>query len=99
MQRTLGIPAAPFPAIKAPLLLDEYENTISGPLGKLRMSLTLDANQNNVDNGDIVNAVTLKSPDAHSVSFFDVFKAINAARACTARRLSGQRTQHPLAPR
>jgi hypothetical protein len=65
----------PFSAVKAPLLLNEYENTVSGPLGK-RMSLTLDANQNNVDNGDIVNAVTLSPQTLTASPFFDVFKAI-----------------------
>ena len=48
----------PYSAAKAPLLLNEWENTISGPLGK-RTSFALDANQNNVDNGAIINAVVL----------------------------------------
>ena len=64
----------PYSAIKAPLLLQEFENAISGPLGK-RASLTLDANQNNVDNGAIVNAVTL-DPQNQPSPFFDVFRVI-----------------------
>src|SRR5579864_3344066 len=48
----------PFSAQKAPLLLQEWENNLGGPINK-RTSFTLDANQNNVDNGSIVNAVVL----------------------------------------
>lgn len=48
----------PYSAQKAPLRLYEYENTISGPLSR-RASFSLDANQNNVDNGSIINAVVL----------------------------------------
>jgi len=65
----------PYSAIKAPLLLNEFENTISGTLGK-RASFTLDANQNNVDNGSIVNAVTLDQQTFVASPFFDVFKTI-----------------------
>ena len=65
----------PYSAIKAPLLLNEFENSISGPLGK-RASFTLDANQNNVDNGSIVNAVTLDPQTLFASPFFDVFKTI-----------------------
>jgi hypothetical protein len=61
--------------VKAPLLLNEFENTISGPLGK-RASFALDANQNNVDNGSIVNAVTLYPQTFLASPFFDVFKTI-----------------------
>ena len=48
----------PYSAQKAPLHLDEWENNLGGPITK-RMSFTLDANQNNIDNGSIVNAVVL----------------------------------------
>ena len=48
----------PYSAQKAPLLLHEWENNLGGPINK-RTSFTLDANQNNVDNGSIVNAVVL----------------------------------------
>jgi hypothetical protein len=63
----------PYSAVKAPFLLNEYENTVSGPLGK-RASLSLDANQNNVDNGSIVNAVTLDPQSLASSPFFETFK-------------------------
>jgi hypothetical protein len=48
----------PYSAQKAPLLLQEWENNLGGPINK-RTSFTLDANQNNIDNGSIVNAVVL----------------------------------------
>ena len=65
----------PYSAIKAPLLLNEFENVVSGPLNK-RTSLTLDAFQNNVDNGSIVNAITLNSQTLAASPFFDVFKTL-----------------------
>src|SRR5579863_1763990 len=48
----------PYSAEKAPLLLHEWENNLGGPINK-RASFTLDANQNNIDNGSIINAVVL----------------------------------------
>jgi hypothetical protein len=48
----------PYSLTKAPLLLNEFEGGGGGPLGK-RASFTLDAQRNTVDNGSIVNAVTL----------------------------------------
>ena len=48
----------PFASEKAPFLLQEFEGNTAGPLGK-RASFTLDAQRNMVDNGSIVNAVTL----------------------------------------
>ena len=65
----------PYSAVKAPLLLNEFENTIGGPLSK-RASLTLDANQNNVDNGSIVNAVTVNPQSVTASPFFDIFRTI-----------------------
>ena len=65
----------PYSAVKAPLLLNEFENVISGPLTK-RMSLTLDAFQNNVDNGSIVNAITLNPQGLAASPFFDVFRTL-----------------------
>jgi Carboxypeptidase regulatory-like domain len=64
----------PYSAVKAPLLLNEWENTISGPLGK-RTSFALDANQNNVDNGAIVNAVVL-DPSLAASPLFQNYKMI-----------------------
>jgi hypothetical protein len=65
----------PYSAVKAPLLLNEFENTVSGPLGR-RASLTLDVDQNNVDNGSLVNGVTLNPQGLTPTPFFDVFKTI-----------------------
>jgi hypothetical protein len=58
----------PYSATKAPLLLNEWENTISGPLGK-NTSFVLDLDQNNVNNGAIINAVTLDPALAESPLF------------------------------
>jgi hypothetical protein len=65
----------PYSAEKAPLSLNEFENTISGPINK-RASFTLDANQNDVDNGAIVNAVTLDPKTLTVAPLFSFFKAI-----------------------
>jgi hypothetical protein len=65
----------PYAAGKPPMLLNEWENTISGPLSK-RASLSLDANQNNVDNGSIVNAVTLDPLSLTPSAFFQTFRTI-----------------------
>jgi Carboxypeptidase regulatory-like domain len=50
----------PFSAEKAPFLLNEFENSGGGPLGK-RASFTLDFQHNMVDNGFITNGVMLNS--------------------------------------
>ena len=55
--------------------LNEFENTISGPINK-RMSFAVDANQNDVDNGAIVNAVTLDPKTLTAAPLFNFFKAI-----------------------
>jgi hypothetical protein len=65
----------PYSATKAPLLLNEWENTISGPLGK-NTSFVLDANQNNVNNGAIVNAVTLDPASLAESPLFQNYKVI-----------------------
>ncbi|HEV2201471.1 MAG TPA: carboxypeptidase regulatory-like domain-containing protein [Bryobacteraceae bacterium] len=65
----------PYSAEKAPLLLQEFENTISGPLGK-RTSFVLDANQNNVDNGSIINAVALDPQTLAASPLFQNFKTV-----------------------
>lgn len=48
---------------------------VSGRISK-RASLSLDVNQNNVDNGAIVNAVTLDPNTRLPTPFFDIFKTI-----------------------
>jgi len=63
----------PYSAQKAPLQLNEFENTVSGPLNK-RSSFSLDANQNDVNNGAIVNAVTVDPQTLAVNPFYNVFK-------------------------
>ena len=48
----------PYSAQKAPLLLNEFEGGVGGPLNH-RTSFTLDAQREKVDNGSIVNAITV----------------------------------------
>ncbi|MEQ1886847.1 MAG: TonB-dependent receptor [Bryobacteraceae bacterium] len=48
----------PFAPVKAPLQLNEFESTVGGPLRK-KTSFLIDLTQHNVDNGAVVNAVTL----------------------------------------
>lgn len=65
----------PYSPAKAPLLLNEFENMIGGPIGK-RVSFLLDANQNNVDNGSLVNAVTLDPATLTAAPFFETFRTL-----------------------
>ncbi len=65
----------PYSAVKAPLRLDEFEGGTSGPLGK-RASFTLDAQRNMVDNGAVVNAVTLDPQSLAVTPFSTVNKTI-----------------------
>jgi len=65
----------PYSAVKAPLLLNEFENTLGGRIAK-GLSLSLDVNQNDVDNGAVVNAVTLNPTTLLAAPFSDVFKTI-----------------------
>ena len=51
----------PYSAVKAPLLLNEFEGNVGGPLGK-RASFIVEWQRNAVNNGSIVNAVTLDGP-------------------------------------
>jgi Carboxypeptidase regulatory-like domain len=63
----------PFSVQKAPLLLQEFEGNTSGPLGK-RASFTLDAQRNQVDNGSIINAVTVDPATFAITPFFSIFR-------------------------
>ena len=63
----------PYSPQKAPLLLQETENSTSGPLGK-HSSFTLDAEYQAVDNGSITNAVTLDPVTLQPVAFSSVLK-------------------------
>jgi hypothetical protein len=61
----------PYSAQKAPLLLNEFEGSVSGPLNR-RTSFTLDAQREKVDNGSIVNAVSLDPQTLAVIPFNDV---------------------------
>lgn len=63
----------PYAAAKAPFLLQETENSFSGPLGK-RASFTLDAERQAVDNGSISNGVILDSSTLRPTPFSSVLK-------------------------
>jgi Carboxypeptidase regulatory-like domain len=65
----------PYSNEKAPLSLNEFENSLSGPISR-RTSFALDANQNNVDNGSIVNAVTLDPNTLTAAPLLNVFKTV-----------------------
>ncbi len=61
----------PYAAQKAPLRLNESENSGSGPLNK-RASFTLDLERQSVDNGAIINGVVLNPMTFLSTSFTGV---------------------------
>ncbi len=58
----------PYAAQKAPFLLQETENTFSGPLTKVS-SFTLDVSRQAVDNGSVTNGVTL-DPQTFAITPF-----------------------------
>ena len=55
----------PYAQQKAPFMLKEYGGNLSGPINK-RASFFLDVRRDSVDNGAIINAVTLDPADAAS---------------------------------
>ena len=65
----------PYSAQKAPLSLNEFENSLSGPINR-RTSFALDVSQNNVDNGSIVNAVTLDPTTLTATPLLNIFKTV-----------------------
>jgi Carboxypeptidase regulatory-like domain len=65
----------PYSDQKAPLSLNEFENSLSGPLSR-RASFALDLNQNNVDNGSIINAVTLDPNTLTATPLLNIFKTV-----------------------
>jgi hypothetical protein len=65
----------PYSGPKAPLSLNEFENSFSGPLSK-RASFALEATQNNVDNGSIINAVTLEPLTLTATPFLNTFRTV-----------------------
>jgi hypothetical protein len=62
----------PYSAVKAPLLLNEFEGNVGGPLGK-RASFILEWQRNSVDNGSIINAVTLDPQTLAINPFFGTY--------------------------
>ena len=63
----------PYSAQKAPLLLNEIEGNAGGPLGQ-RASFTFDGQRNTVDNGAIINAITLNPQTLGIQPYFNVYK-------------------------
>jgi hypothetical protein len=62
----------PYAQQKAPFMLKEYGGNLSGPITK-RASFFLDVRRDSVDNGAIINAVTLDPTTLFSNPFTDVF--------------------------
>ena len=61
----------PYSAQKAPLLLNEFEGGVGGPLNH-RTSFTLDAQREKVDNGSIVNGITVDPATLADVPLKDI---------------------------
>ncbi len=78
----------PYSNVKAPLLLNEFEGGVSGPLGH-RTSFTLDATREKVDNGSIVNAVTL-DPQTFAVTPFNAVRTTPQLRITATPRIDYQ---------
>jgi hypothetical protein len=67
----------PYAQKKAPFLLQEYGGNVSGPLNK-RSSFFLDVRRDQVDNGSIINAITLDPQTLGIINpFTDTPKTIN----------------------
>src|SRR5215472_10923595 len=64
----------PYAGQKAPFLLQETENSFSGPLAK-RSSFTLDLERQAVDNGSVTNVVSLDPQSLLPTPFTSVLKA------------------------
>lgn len=62
----------PYSAVKAPLLLNELEGNVSGPITR-RMSFNTDFQRNTVDNGAIINAITVDPQSLGIQPFMSVF--------------------------
>lgn len=62
----------PYAAQKAPFRLEEYGGNVSGPINK-RASFFLDVRRDSIDNGSIINAVTLDPQTLAANPFTDVF--------------------------
>jgi hypothetical protein len=62
----------PYSAVKAPLLLNEFENSGGGPLGK-RASFALDFQRNTVNNGAITNGFMLDPATLFAAPFTSIY--------------------------
>ena len=62
----------PYSAEKAPLLLNEIEGNVGGPINQ-RASFTFDGQRNTVDNGAIVNAITLNPQTLGIQPYFSIY--------------------------
>jgi len=62
----------PYSAEKAPLLLNEIEGNMAGPINQ-RTSFTFDGQRNMVDNGAIINAVTLNPQTLAIQPYFSIY--------------------------
>ncbi len=63
----------PYAAQKAPFLLEEYGGNVSGPLNS-RTSFFLDIRRDSVDNGSIINGITLDPTTFGITPFTSVFR-------------------------
>jgi Carboxypeptidase regulatory-like domain len=62
----------PYSAQKAPLLLNEIEGNVAGPINQ-RASFTFDGQRNMVNNGAITNAITLNSQTLAIQPYFNIY--------------------------
>jgi len=63
----------PYSAQKAPLLLNEFEGNAGGPINQ-RASFVFDGQRNMVDNGAIVNAISLNPQTLGIQPYFSIYK-------------------------
>ncbi|HXS96056.1 MAG TPA: carboxypeptidase regulatory-like domain-containing protein [Candidatus Limnocylindrales bacterium] len=78
----------PYAPVKAPFLLNELEGEGGGPLGK-KASFALDAQRNMVDNGSVMNAVTV-NPQTLATEPFSGFFSIPGRYTKVSPRLDYQ---------
>jgi carboxypeptidase family protein len=78
----------PYAAQKAPLQLNEFRGNLSGPLNH-RASFTLDVSRESIDNGSIVNAVTL-DPKTLAITPFTAVPVTPQRRTLVSPRLDYQ---------
>ena len=82
----------PYAARKAPFLLKEYGGNLSGPLSR-RASFFLDVQRHSIDNGSIINAITL---DPSTLEIVDPFTGV--LRMPQRRIIGGPRIDYQISP-